>query len=125
MKTEKPLNVSTLKLGVSGDLLETETSEDCRELTLLMAAQAQRRVRIVSRHLDPALFDTEPFVEAIRQMLLRTHRGRVEILVPGFSSARQRWTQVFCWSPGSFASRRWCSQLSRSVRTMNGILRLT
>jgi hypothetical protein len=81
MKTQANLDIDDLKLGTSSDELETETSEDCRRLATLMVNQAQHRVRIISRYLDPPLFNTEEFVAAVKQLLLSRKAGRVEIIV--------------------------------------------
>ena len=70
-----------LIVGESTEVLEPETSDDCRALSLLMAQQALNRVRIVSRNLDAKLFDDEAFVEAIKQLVLKRSSSRVEIIV--------------------------------------------
>lgn len=81
MKTQANLDIDGLELGTSSEELETETSEDCRRLALLMASQAQHRIRIISRHLDPPIFNNEEFVEAVKHLVLKRTASRVEIIV--------------------------------------------
>ena len=70
-----------LVLGESREVLETETSEECRIIALCMAQQALNRIRIISRHLDNRVFDNEAFVEAVKQLILKRTVSRVEIIV--------------------------------------------
>ena len=81
MRSDKPIEIETLVLGESTQVLETESSEDNRRLAVHMVQQAQHRVRIVSRHLDRPIYDHADFVDAVKQMLLNNPRGRVEIIV--------------------------------------------
>ncbi len=69
------------RLGESSGLIELSTSEEHREVALALASQATRSVDIVSRHLDPAVYDQAPLIEAIKQMALNHRRSQVRILV--------------------------------------------
>ena len=44
-----------------------ETSDELRETSLEMALNCRRTLDIASRHLDPALYDQGPFIEAVKQ----------------------------------------------------------
>lgn len=77
----EPPPLDSLMVGESEEVLEPETSEDCRVLCLSMAQQALNRIRIISRHLDPKLFDNEEFVETVKRLVLSRSVSRVEIIV--------------------------------------------
>lgn len=60
---------------------ELETSLELRRVSTAMVDQARRSLRIVSRHLDPAIYDTPEFVAAIKRFVLQQRRARVHLLV--------------------------------------------
>ena len=68
-------------LGASNELLEFDRSDDVRECVLHLAQQARRSVDIVSRHLDPTLYHTTAFADAIRALIVDTRRAQVRILI--------------------------------------------
>ncbi len=74
-------NLDELKLGKSSDTVDLTTSEENREASLVMARQARLNIEIVSRHLDPAIYDQQDFVEAVKQLALSHQRARIRILV--------------------------------------------
>ena len=68
------------------DLIEVEkmtldTSEALREIALEMALNCRRTLDIVSRQLDPAIYDHAPFVEAVKQIALGNRLARIRFLV--------------------------------------------
>ena len=81
MKTEKPTDIASLKLGVSNQLIEPETGEDNRLLSVQMARQASAQICIATRHLDASIYDTDDFVDAIKQLVTRGGRATVKILI--------------------------------------------
>jgi hypothetical protein len=58
-----------------------ETSDELRETSLEMALNCRRTLDIASRHLDPALYDQGPFVEAVKQIALNNRLGRIRLLI--------------------------------------------
>lgn len=58
-----------------------ETSEELREVALEMVTNCRRTLDIASRHLDPALYDQAPFVEAVKQIALNNRLARIRLLV--------------------------------------------
>ena len=50
-------------LGSSSGLIELSTSTENREMAFALAGQATVSVDIVSRHLDPPIYDQAPFIE--------------------------------------------------------------
>ena len=75
---EKP-EASTL--GASAAEIMLESSEQVRAVALAMAGQCQRELDITSRQLDPAVYDNEAFVEAIKALVLGSRYARVRILI--------------------------------------------
>ncbi len=74
-------NLDDLKLGISADTVDLTTSVENREASLVMARQAQLSIEIVSRHLDPAIYNQQAFVEAVKQLALSNPRARIRILI--------------------------------------------
>ncbi|MCC6708098.1 MAG: hypothetical protein IT492_11090 [Gammaproteobacteria bacterium] len=68
-------------LGVSAATFEVTTREALAEVSLAMASQTRRRLDIVSRHLDAALYDNEAFVAAVKQITLNHHSARVRLFI--------------------------------------------
>ena len=68
-------------LGTSEELLTVDRAEDVAAIVLALARQARRHLDIVSRHLDPQLYDNEDFADAVKE-LARSHRlARVRLFV--------------------------------------------
>ena len=68
-------------LGDSKDLVEVDRSEAVRAVALSMVNQSQRTLDIISRHLDPVLFDNEMFAGAVRSLAIRSSHSRIRLLV--------------------------------------------
>jgi hypothetical protein len=68
-------------LGETDRLIDVETSQHNRELALAMALQCDRSLAIVSRVLDPPIYDHEDFVAAVKAMLLGSRYAQVRILL--------------------------------------------
>ncbi|MGD9601305.1 MAG: hypothetical protein AB7O21_08445 [Gammaproteobacteria bacterium] len=68
-------------LGTTDETLEIDRREQVGELCLALARQARRSLDIVTRHLDPALYDTDDFGAAVRALVVGSHRVQVRILL--------------------------------------------
>ncbi len=77
-------------LGETRTLLRLSGSGDHRELAIQMAAQCRHGIDIVSRHLDPAVYDDQAFVTTVKAMVLKHTRSRVRILVLNTTPVVQR-----------------------------------
>lgn len=77
-------------LGETRTLIKLSGSADHRELAIQMAAQCRRGMDIVSRHLDPAVYDDQVFVTAVKALVLKHTRSRVRILVLNTAPVVQR-----------------------------------
>jgi len=75
------LKIENHVLGVTDEKIPLETSEDHRRATQRMAAQARRHIAIISHDLDPAIYDTQEFVDAVKQLVLLNRFTHVRILV--------------------------------------------
>ena len=69
------------QLGVNSEETALETSEEHRLASTMMVNQAERSLDIISRKLDPIVYDSEDFVEAMKRFVLDNSRVRVRILV--------------------------------------------
>ncbi len=68
-------------LGVTAGKFEVVRSEALREIGIQMVAQAGRSLDLVSRHLDPQLYDQEPLLRAVKKLVLGASQARVRILL--------------------------------------------
>ena len=72
---------ATHLLGVSAAPFEVATREALADVCLTMASQARRSLDIVSRHLDAALYDTDAFAAAVKQLSLNHRSARVRLFI--------------------------------------------
>ena len=70
-----------LRLGVSDIEIELLTRAETRHATELMTAQAQTSIDIISRELDPFLYDSETFLDRLSGLCLRNRKARIRFLV--------------------------------------------
>lgn len=68
-------------LGVTAGASEQDGRDALRATCLALASQARRTLDIVSRHLDPALYDNEPFAEAVKRLALGHRAARVRLFI--------------------------------------------
>ena len=72
---------SPLTLGETDEVIEIEDGATLNDLSLRMAQQGSRFVDIVSRHLDPPVYDTDDFALALKRLALSSKRARIRIMV--------------------------------------------
>lgn len=77
--------LETLVLGRDTKPLELSSSAEQQEAVLAMLGQTRRSVRIISRHLDAAIYDSEAVVEACKGIALSNRRAWIRILVQDIS----------------------------------------
>jgi hypothetical protein len=68
-------------LGISDEALTLVRSAEVCDVSLELARQTRRNLDLVSRHLDPELYDTAEFIETVRALATSGRRARVRILV--------------------------------------------
>jgi hypothetical protein len=69
------------RLGETPGVLEVGDGGEARDAALALVRQARHRVEIVSRHLDPRLYDTPELVEAMKRLALGSRRALVRVIV--------------------------------------------
>ncbi|MGR8918077.1 MAG: DUF7931 domain-containing protein [Gammaproteobacteria bacterium] len=68
-------------LGTDAGLIDIERGDELARLSLAMVSQCRRRLDIVSRHLDPPVYDTDEFAEAVKHMALSSRRARIRLMI--------------------------------------------
>lgn len=71
---------ASFELGRAHEPVEVDTSAAVREACLALIGQAKRELVMLTRHLDPALFDDQETIDVLRAFVLRSRRTRVRIL---------------------------------------------
>ena len=79
-----------LRLGVSDTEIELLTRAETRHATELMVEQTQDSLEIMSRDLDPVLYDSKPFLNLLSSLCLRQRKARVRLLVADPSTPVKR-----------------------------------
>ena len=74
-------DVEDYRLGQSNKLLQLETRADNIQIANHMANQCQKSLHIISRTLDPVVFDTIEFADAVKYLALRHQRSQIQIIV--------------------------------------------
>ncbi len=75
------LELSKHTLGGNNEKLVFGSREDVRAITLALAQQCQRTLDIAGRYLDPELYGTPEFLDAVRKLITRSTHSRVRLLV--------------------------------------------
>ena len=69
------------ELGRTDEIIQIDSREDNCIAVQKMAKQSQRTIDILSRELDPDLFDSIEFVDALKSMVLANRNAKIRILV--------------------------------------------
>ena len=69
------------KLGEDAELIEIVERDDLARYSLAMAEQCRRKLDIVSRHLDPVLYDTDEFCAALKRLALGGRRAQIRLWI--------------------------------------------
>lgn len=67
-------------LGQTDDTVLIDRSEENALASLMMAKQANRTIDIISREMDPLIYNNLEFAETLKQIVLKNKRARVRIL---------------------------------------------
>jgi len=70
-----------LRLGISDIEIELLTRTETRHATELMVGQTQTSLDIISRDLDPFLYDGETFLDLLSGLCLANRQARIRFLV--------------------------------------------
>ena len=66
---------------VNSDEITLEGSDELREVALEMTLNCHRNLDIISRHLDPVIFDNQAFANAVKLIALNNRAARIRLLV--------------------------------------------
>ena len=76
-----PADFERLVLKEDTESVDIDSSEACRLAALSMARQAARSIEIASRQLDPEMYDSNDFCEALSRLVVSSRRTRVRALL--------------------------------------------
>ena len=65
----------------SSETIEIDSSAAHLQASIVLARNAARRIRILSRHLDPPVYDDPLFVDAVKGFVLNNRRASVRVLI--------------------------------------------
>jgi len=68
-------------LGQDGHSTDITNCGELKAASLAMVQQCHRSLEIISRHLDPAVYDNDEFSTALRQLALQSQYVRIRILI--------------------------------------------
>lgn len=68
-------------LGENSEDIVIETSEENHQLTVQLVNQANHRLDIFTRDLDPRIYDNTGFIDAVRALAVNDNRAKIRILV--------------------------------------------
>lgn len=69
------------KLNKDLNDIELSSKDEVKIINIAMTQKAQRKIDIITRSLDPAVFDNNDFIEALRQLSIKSKFTRVRILI--------------------------------------------
>jgi len=75
------LPLQGLRLGESRDELYLHSREENRTVALALVQQGMKSLHLFTHDLDPRLYDNAEFIEAVKQLALRSDRSKVYILM--------------------------------------------
>ncbi len=81
MAAVEPMDFSSYRLGQQHEALSLDQSEDVRQAGLALIRQARREVIVISRHLDPGLYNNTEFATAVRDFVVNNRYARLRVLV--------------------------------------------
>ena len=81
MHYSRPSDFAHFLLKEDARTVDIDSSEACRLAALSMARQAVRSIEIVSRRLDPEMYDNTDFCDALSQLVVGSRRARTRALL--------------------------------------------
>ncbi len=69
------------KLGEINNAIQIDSKKENYSACLSLAEQAGHTLEIISRDLDPQIFDQPDFIQAIKNLALKSRRSRIRILI--------------------------------------------
>ena len=81
MRYSRPSDFERFLLKEDSESVDIDTSEACRTAAVSMVRQAARSIEIVSRNLDPQMYDNAEFCDAVTRLVVGSRRARVRALL--------------------------------------------
>jgi len=75
------LDFDDSKLGETDKLILLDSRDDNQLAVTAMARQCSRTIEIISRLLDPPIFDSPDFIDAIRQLIVKRRKPNIRLIV--------------------------------------------
>lgn len=76
-----PPSLEGFVVGETSRLIGFANRADNRELACAMAKQAQRSIDILTPDLEGPVFDSAPFLEAVKQLAMRSRFSRIRVII--------------------------------------------
>ncbi len=76
-------------LGKTSGKIALHGQEECQQAALTMLQQGRQQLDILSYDLDAPIYNREPFVEALKQLAIRSRYSRVRILLQNNERVQQ------------------------------------
>ncbi len=81
MRVSKENFFKNFMLGVTAEPVNVDTRQLNRDAMLKLISTAQNQIDIISRHLDPTIFNQEDFIHNASDFIRRTKTSKIRILV--------------------------------------------
>lgn len=78
------------ELGRTDEVVEITTRDENRMASIKMAQQCRKSIDIISRNLEPHIYDNTDFIDAIKKLVLDNRKAKVRILVTDAKSLVQK-----------------------------------
>jgi hypothetical protein len=78
---DNPYSLNDAVLGESSGKLPLHGINECKRATLNLASQAKRSINIFSYDLDSKLYNQTDFIEALRNLAIRSEHSHIKILL--------------------------------------------
>lgn len=75
------MDLSNYQIGEQDEVIHLDSMDDNRVAAVALAQQCKNSLIIQSYDLDPIIYDTSEFVEAVRQVAINGPRSQVKILI--------------------------------------------
>jgi hypothetical protein len=69
------------QLGSEDELVQIESSQEHHSAATLMSQQSNREINIISRELDPLVYDVPEFIDSVKKMVLANRRSKLRAIV--------------------------------------------
>lgn len=75
------MDFSEYKIGEQDKVIHLDTMDENRSAVTAITQQCHRSLQIQSYDLDPLIFNTPEFIEAVRQVAVNSTRANIQILI--------------------------------------------